>query len=550
MQTKPVLDGARLALVASSLLLAAAPPTKKPDPPAAPRAARPAAARPAAAPSRSARTSAPGGRTQVKNGPGPAHAVTQTPNGAAVHKNASGKVVEVHTANGAVIRHAPSGVRTVALTRPDGKVIVAHGGNGYVQRPLVSHGQHFEQRTYVRHGVSYSRVYRPMHYGGRDYHFYARDHYYRPGFYGWAHTAYAHPYAYRWGYEATPWYGMYGGYYAPYPVYASPAFWLTDFMLAATLEAAYAAGHADGQATLGSLGLYQPLYFSASLGEPLSSAPNPVTLAAPMPEAAKQALAEEVTRQLEQAKAEQEQLATPPDPAAPPVAPVLFSDHGPRTFLVAGEVTAVAGDAQELSLADGDVLGLVETPDPANEYAKVKLLAGSKPGCGPDTVLQVKVDDLVEMTNQMQATVDQGLEKLQGKDQSQVEQGAKAAKGAKAKKAKDTWPAPPREMVGRVDADFAQDVTADPNAAADFNGAVQDADQAEQEAIRQAEEAERAQAEAPAPPTIKVGMTLEQVLGLLGNPAKINNLFLYKILLYPDLKVTLVADFVTGVDPR
>ena len=48
------------------------------------------------------------------------------------------------------------------------------------------------------------------------------------------------PYAWGWG-IGTPWFGFYGGYFAPYPVYASPAFWLTDYLISQSLAAEYQA---------------------------------------------------------------------------------------------------------------------------------------------------------------------------------------------------------------------------------------------------------------------------------------------------------------------
>ena len=45
----------------------------------------------------------------------------------------------------------------------------------------------------------------------------------------------------------APWYGYYGDYFAPYPVYPSAAFWLTDYMIAASLQDAYAAQAAAAQ---------------------------------------------------------------------------------------------------------------------------------------------------------------------------------------------------------------------------------------------------------------------------------------------------------------
>ena len=56
------------------------------------------------------------------------------------------------------------------------------------------------------------------------------------------------PISYSWGWGGAGWYGYYGPYFAPYPVYRSPLFWLTDFFFAATLQAAYDQQMADNAA--------------------------------------------------------------------------------------------------------------------------------------------------------------------------------------------------------------------------------------------------------------------------------------------------------------
>ena len=72
--------------------------------------------------------------------------------------------------------------------------------------------------------------------------------YYPVGFYGRAYNPWAAPIAYSWGWGAAPWYGFYGAYFTPYPVYPSAAFWLTDYLIATSLQAVYAAQAADAQA--------------------------------------------------------------------------------------------------------------------------------------------------------------------------------------------------------------------------------------------------------------------------------------------------------------
>lgn len=180
--------------------------------------------------------------------PGPGATMSRTPSGAQVFRGPGGAVREVRTPAGAVIHYAPNGMRQVEVARPDGRVVFANGNGrgGFVQRPFMVHNQSFEQRTFVEHGVVSVRVYRPWVYGGVTYHAYMPMHYYHPAFYSWTYHPWGAPVYYRWGWAGRPWFGYYGRYYQPYPYYASPLFWLTDFMLAATFESAYQANLDNG----------------------------------------------------------------------------------------------------------------------------------------------------------------------------------------------------------------------------------------------------------------------------------------------------------------
>src|SRR5208283_181310 len=133
----------------------------------------------------------------------------------------------------------------------NGRTVVSHGrGGGYSQRAYYNHnGRTYVQRTYVYGGRSYAYAYRSYYYGGYPYYGYAPGYYYGPAYYGWAYNPWPAPVYYGgWGWAGQPWYGYYGGYYAPYPVYPSAAFWLTDFFVAASLQAAYAAGQQSAAA--------------------------------------------------------------------------------------------------------------------------------------------------------------------------------------------------------------------------------------------------------------------------------------------------------------
>jgi hypothetical protein len=62
---------------------------------------------------------------------------------------------------------------------------------------------------------------------------------YPAAYYGWALTAWPHPIAYSWGWRSQPWYPAYGVLFVPYPVYSSPDLWMTDYILAQNMQAAY-----------------------------------------------------------------------------------------------------------------------------------------------------------------------------------------------------------------------------------------------------------------------------------------------------------------------
>jgi hypothetical protein len=119
--------------------------------------------------------------------------------------------------------------------------VTDRGRRGFVERPYQYHGHDFARRSYYYHGARYDRFYNHYYYRGGYINVYAPGFYFAPGFYGWAYNPWATPIAYGWGWGASPWFAFYGGYFSPWPMYAGSAFWLADYMLAANLQAAYAA---------------------------------------------------------------------------------------------------------------------------------------------------------------------------------------------------------------------------------------------------------------------------------------------------------------------
>src|SRR6202008_4614796 len=67
---------------------------------------------------------------------------------------------------------------------------------------------------------------------------------YPVAYYSWALAAWPRPVTYAWGWRVQPWDPMYGVLFVPYPVYATPDQWMTDYMLAQSMQAAYSAQNA------------------------------------------------------------------------------------------------------------------------------------------------------------------------------------------------------------------------------------------------------------------------------------------------------------------
>jgi hypothetical protein len=111
---------------------------------------------------------------------------------------------------------------------------------GYVQSELRGHPG-LVSRTYYDHGHYRAAVYRDYNYRGYHYYGYYHPYGYHPAFYRWAYDRWPGPVywsigAWGWG---GPWWDFYYGWWVPNQYYASANFWLTDYLIAANLQAAY-----------------------------------------------------------------------------------------------------------------------------------------------------------------------------------------------------------------------------------------------------------------------------------------------------------------------
>ena len=353
--------------------------------------------------------------------------------GSATYRS-NGQVRTIQT-HGMTINRGMYGNTRIVSTR-NGTTVVSNGRyGGYTQRSYYSHGGRvYVQRTYYRGGHYYAYGYRSYTWGGRPYYGYAPPYYWGPRYYGWAYNPWPAPVYYRWGWVGTPWYGYYGPYFAPYPVYPMAAFWLTDYLIAANLQAAYAAQQAASNAgfepqpfgpqsadEIASLWTTDPL-LAANLGTAynayvlVAAAPAETGNATQLSPEVKQAITDQMKTEIaaEQAAAASGQKDTPSTDQIP-----AALDPKIRIFVVSSEEDLTTSDGVECGLTAGDVVYRIgDKPDDDNMVdATVK--ASKKGECSVGVTVGISADDLQDMHNQLRIQMDAGLKELadkQGKD--------------------------------------------------------------------------------------------------------------------------------------
>jgi hypothetical protein len=399
--------------------------------------------------------------------------------------DARGRVTDLHRP-GMDVHRGPDGRRDIRVEREDhSRVFAGRGRDGYVQGRYTYGGHEYGHRTYYEHGRAYDRFYRRYDYHGVVLEGYAPVRYYAPAYYGWAYAPWAAPAPYAWGWVGNPWAVYYGGYFTPYPVYPSPAFWLTDYMISASLQADY-------QARMDAANGVAPQAFAAQ--------PAPLT-----PDV-KQAISAEVQRQIALENAESQQAArnAEPDPQSSGIVRML-TDNTSHVFVAGTSVDVIDARGQQCALSQGDVIQLNPAPLPPDAPAANLVVLASKPQeCQKGDSVSVPLADLQDMQNHMRETIDTGLGEMQtAKGLPAIPQSAKAMPVA----APFAATAPPP----------------DPTAATQIAAQVQEADKAEQEVASQNAAVAAPIAPPPPPPAApkepKIGMTIAEIEDSLGPPS-------------------------------
>jgi len=404
-------------------------------------------------------------------------------NGATATVRKDGKVATLSDPKrGMEVHHSLIGNRSVVSERPDHSRIVAErGGRGYVQTPFRYNNREFVRRSYYYGGRYYNAYYGRYHYRGIYLYPYYSNYYYNPYYYGWVVNPWATPAPYAWGWATNPWYGYYGAYFTPYPSYAGPAFWLTDYLIAASLAAAYDA-HEQAAA---------------------------LTNTAPLTPEVKQLIADEVRQQV--TLEYNESKAAEPDNKINSIH-LLLTDGKQHVFVAAHDLDVIDVNGGECALSPGDAIQLRNGPSGDDQSATLAVIA-SKGGneCPSGDLVSVALPDLQEMQNHMRETIDQGMQELQKK---QGTGGLPAAPGS----AKD----PPKESAMAL---AAPPPPPEAEVKAEIRQASQDANQAERDA-------------GVAPFDIHAGMTIAEVEVAMGAPQMQLGVAPMKIYIYKDMKIT------------
>jgi hypothetical protein len=316
--------------------------------------------------------------------------------------------------NGMTINRGMHGGRTIVSVHNNVRVVNTVHGGGYVQRAYFARGGvSYYSRTYYVGGVYTVGVYRGYYWGGRPYYGYYPGYYYAPGYYGWAYNPWPAPVYYGWGWGGSPWYGYYGAYYAPYPVYPSAYFWLTDYMVAASLQAAYAA-QAEANAEL------VPLTPDPTLVASLMPLAAENTSKATLPKEVKDALAEEVKAVLASEQTDSSKPKATSGGSQPPAttnAPPPALDPNFKTFVVSLDTSLVA-NGDECALGQGDVIQRTTDTADSDGNVTVKVVASTKTDCAVGKEGPMSTDDLQEMYNAFRDSLKNGMGELAKKNGS------------------------------------------------------------------------------------------------------------------------------------
>jgi hypothetical protein len=333
---------------------------------------------------------------------------------------------ETHPAGAGQVREVPHGLAGAQVR------VVRYGNtlNGTVERTirpgLIS-------RTFVSGGHAlYTHVYQRhvWHQFGRAfaYETFVPAVRYPPVYYAWALAAWPRPVTYTWGWQVQPWYPMYGSLFTPYPVYTSPDLWMTDYIIAQSMQTAYQAqtpAPASEPSPQGALGAPAPEPGGAAPAVPPSeqaSPPEPSgTLPAPKPSNAPSApvalppvMTPEVKAQLNsqikvQLQEQQTAAATPAVLTTQSIPPALRPSH--VFFQVVQPLDVPSGTANRYcSLSPNDYIKRTGGISNDDWMIPVVVELSGPADCPKGLQTRIGLNDLNAMENEQEAQVMEAMQ--------------------------------------------------------------------------------------------------------------------------------------------
>lgn len=345
------------------------------------------------------RTVKSNGSAVEKNKDGKVTGVT-TAKGVTVKLDAHGHPAAIHDGHGTTISRGPHGERRVETVRADHSRLVSTGRHrGFAEQHFTQGGKEYARRSYYDHGHASARVYHPYFYGGYPFYSYVPPFYYGPAYYGWAYNGWPVPVPYTWGWYGSPWFAPYGYYFSPYAAYPAPSFWIADYAIAASLQAAAEeAGSASER--------HQPGFVLASAHPDDQNGGASVV----MNKELKDAIAKQVKIIIADEKAAAAaQGNLPPDEDAKQVPPSL--DARFKLFIASSSLSLDTNDGA-CALTAGDIVRRTEDTPDGDSTVGVVVVSSKKDDCVVGTASRMTVDDLEEMHDCFRQKVDDGLKSL------------------------------------------------------------------------------------------------------------------------------------------
>jgi hypothetical protein len=266
--------------------------------------------------------------------------------------------------------------------------VVAQGDAVVVRRtPEAAQGHHDgpPHHGQSHHHGDHDHYYHHHHWGHGYYYCYVHYWSYDPWFWGFYFAPFPAPWTYTWLWFGAPWYVSWGWYYQPYPYYAAPSYWVTDYVISSMLEdeyeRGYAAGYAEGQQNAGT----------------------------PISEPVKEQLRVQVDETAQAFQTEQEILLE------------NALQNPEYLFVVDTPISAATAGSGTCSLSGGDIIKPGGQLDPEVPVSSMAVVTSKAESCAAGTVVSVSFTDLQEMMNTFGERVDDGLNEMQKQGQTEQE---------------------------------------------------------------------------------------------------------------------------------